>query len=64
MKYIPVPDYIKRTNEDDKWLKNYFKSSMNLINTKSYVDAFLDYELEIEKEIKLINDYNKLVQEE
>lgn len=62
LKYIPVPDYIKRTEEDDKWLKNYFKSSMNLINTKSYVDAFLDYELEIEKEIKLINDYNKLVQ--
>lgn len=61
LKYILAPDYIKRTEEDDKWLNNYFESSMNLINTKSYVDAFLDLELEIEKEIKLVYDYNELV---
>ena len=52
----------KRTRKDDKWLKAYFASSLNLINTKLYVDTFLDAELELEKEIKLIDDYNKLVQ--
>ena len=35
---------------------------MNLINTKSYVELFLDLELEYENEIKLVDDYNKIVQ--
>lgn len=52
----------KRTRKDDKWLKAYFASSLNLINTKLYVDTFFDFELELEKEINLITDYNKLVQ--
>ena len=52
----------KRTRKDNKWLKAYFASCWSLINTKLYVDAFFDYELELEKEIKLIDDYNKLVQ--
>ena len=52
----------KRTRKDGKWLDAYFASGMNLINTKLYVDTFFDFELELEKEIKLIDDYNKLVQ--
>lgn len=52
----------KRTRKDSKWLSAYFASCMNLINTGLYVDIFFDAELEIEKEIKLIDDYNKLVQ--
>lgn len=52
----------KRTRKDSKWLNAYFASCMNLINTKLYVDTFFDFELELEKEIKLIDDYNKLVQ--
>ena len=52
----------KRTRKDDKWLKAYFASCLSLINTNLYVDTFFDYELELEKEIKLIDDYNKLVQ--
>ncbi len=52
----------KRTRKDDKWLNAYFASCVSLINTKLYVDTFFDYELELEKEIKLIVDYNKLVQ--
>lgn len=52
----------KRTRKDDKWLNAYFASVMSLINTKLYVDTFFDFELELEKEIKLIADYNKLVQ--
>ena len=52
----------KRTRKDSKWLNAYFASCMNLINTKLYVDTFFDFELELEKEIKLITDYNKLVQ--
>lgn len=52
----------KRTRKDDKWLNAYFASCVSLINTKLYVDTFFDYELELEKEIKLIDDYNKLVQ--
>ena len=52
----------KRTRKDDKWLNAYFASCVSLINTKLYVDTFFDVELEIEKEIKLIDDYNKLVQ--
>lgn len=52
----------KRTRKDDKWLKAYFASVMSLINTKLYVDTFFDFELELEKEMKLIDDYNKLVQ--
>lgn len=64
MKYYPkkMKGGYKRTRKDSKWLNAYFASWMNLINTKLYVDAFLDYELEIEKEIKLITDYNELVQ--
>lgn len=62
LKYMPkLPDSYKRTKDDDKWLNNYFKSSMSLINTKSYVEIFLDLELEYEKEMKLIDDYNELV---
>lgn len=52
----------KRTRKDSKWLNAYFASVVSLINTKLYVDTFLDFELELEKEIKLIDDYNKLVQ--
>lgn len=64
MKYYPkkMKGGYKRTRKDDKWLKAYFASSLNLINTKLYVDTFFDYELELEKEMKLIDDYNKLVQ--
>lgn len=64
MKYYPkkIKDGYKRTRKDSKWLNAYFASCMNLINTKLYVDTFLDSELEIEKEIKLITDYNELVQ--
>lgn len=52
----------KRTRKDDKWLKAYFASCLSLINTSLYVDTFFDFELELEKEMKLIDDYNKLVQ--
>ena len=52
----------KRTRKDSKWLNAYFASCVSLINTKLYVDTFFDFELELEKEIKLIDDYNKLVQ--
>lgn len=52
----------KRTRKDSKWLNAYFASVVSLINTKLYVDTFFDFELELEKEIKLIDDYNKLVQ--
>lgn len=52
----------KRTRKDSKWLNAYFASVMSLINTKLYVDTFFDFELELEKEMKLIDDYNKLVQ--
>lgn len=52
----------KRTRKDSKWLNAYFASCLSLINTKLYVDTFFDFELELEKEIKLIDDYNKLVQ--
>ena len=52
----------KRTRKDDKWLKAYFASCLSLINTNLYVDTFFDFELELEKEMKLIDDYNKLVQ--
>lgn len=64
MKYLPknMKGGYKRTRKDDKWLNAYFASCVNLINTKLYVDTFFDYELELEKEIKLIDDYNKLVQ--
>lgn len=64
MKYLPkkMEGRYKRTRKDGKWLNAYFASSLNLINTKLYVDTFFDYELELEKEIKLIDDYNKLVQ--
>ena len=64
MKYYPkkIKGGYKRTRKDSKWLNAYFASCMNLINTKLYVDTFLDSELEIEKEIKLITDYNELVQ--
>lgn len=64
MKYYPkkIKGGYKRTRKDSKWLKAYFASSLNLINTKLYVDTFLDAELELEKEIKLITDYNELVQ--
>ena len=63
-KYLPknMKGRYKRTRKDSKWLNAYFASCMNLINTKLYVDTFLDAELELEKEIKLIDDYNKLVQ--
>lgn len=63
MKYYPkkIKGGYKRTRKDSKWLNAYFASHMNLINTKLYVDTFLDAELELEKEIKLIDDYNKLV---
>lgn len=64
MKYLPknMKGGYKRARKDDKWLNAYFASCVNLINTKLYVDTFFDYELELEKEIKLIDDYNKLVQ--
>ena len=64
MKYYPkkIKGGYKRTRKDSKWLNAYFASAMNLINTKLYVDAFFDYELELEKKMKLIDDYNKLVQ--
>ena len=64
MKYYPkkIKGGYKRTRKDSKWLNAYFASCMNLINTGLYVDTFFDAELEIEKEIKLIADYNKLVQ--
>ena len=52
----------KRTRKDDKWLKAYFASCLSLINTNLYVDTFFDFELELEKEMKLIDDCNKLVQ--
>ena len=63
LKYVPkeMKGGYKRTKEDDKWLNNYFRSSMELINTKSYVEMFFDYELELEKELKLIDEYNELV---
>lgn len=64
MKYYPkkIKGGYKRTRKDSKWLNAYFASWVNLINTKLYVDTFFDFELELEKEIKLIDDYNKLVQ--
>ena len=64
MKYYPkkIKGGYKRTRKDSKWLNAYFASCMNLINTKLYVDTFFDFELEIEKEIKLITDYNELIQ--
>lgn len=64
MKYYPkkMVGRYKKTRKDVKWLNAYFASCMNLINTKLYVDTFFDFELELEKEIKLIDDYNKLVQ--
>lgn len=64
MKYYPkkMVGRYKKTRKDVKWLNAYFTSCMNLINTKLYVDTFFDFELELEKEIKLIDDYNKLVQ--
>lgn len=64
MKYYPkkIKGGYKRTRKDSKWLNAYFASCMNLINTGLYVDTFFDAELELEKEIKLIDDYNKLVQ--
>lgn len=63
MKYFSkeIEGRYKRTKEDDKWLNNYFRSAMELINTKSYIETFFDYELELEKEIKLIDEYNELV---
>ena len=64
MKYYPkkLEGRYKRTRKDNKWLDAYYASCINLINTELYVDTFLDAELELEKEIKLIDDYNKLVQ--
>lgn len=64
MKYYPkkIKGGYKRTRKDSKWLNAYFASCTNLINTGLYVDTFFDAELEIEKEIKLIADYNELVQ--
>lgn len=64
MKYYPkkIKGGYKRTRKGSKWLNAYFASAVNLINAKLYVDTFFDYELELEKEMKLIDDYNKLVQ--
>ena len=53
----------KSTKRDKKWLNAYFASCMNLLNTKLYVDTFFDYELELEKEIKLITDYEEVVKQ-